>query len=125
MPAPNSRGISPASSGADPAPVVALEGAVDLPRSHVLDHPAADLEALAGQPSGGRGGEVADHLGDVHRVGRVERRDSSARARSIRQPMVARRVAADGMIAFAVTPYGAISVAIASVNASTPALAAT
>ena len=36
----------------------------------------------------------------------------------------AARVAAEGMMQFAVTPYGAISVAIDSVNASAPALAA-
>ena len=41
------------------------------------------------------------------------------------EPMLARRVAADGMMQFAVTPYGAISVATASVKASAPALAAT
>ena len=51
--------------------------------------------------------------------------EAEARARSIRHPTAARRVWADGMIALAVTPYGAISVATASVNATTPALAAT
>ena len=40
----------------------------------------------------------------------------------MRQPILARRVAADGIMQFAVTPYGAISVAIASVNAIAPAL---
>jgi hypothetical protein len=50
---------------------------------------------------------------------------SSAWARSMRQPMLASRVRADGMIVLAVTPYGAISVATASVNAATPAFAAT
>ncbi len=43
----------------------------------------------------------------------------------MRQPIAANRVRADGMTAFAVTAYGAISVATASVNAITPAFAAT
>jgi hypothetical protein len=60
-------------------------------------------------------------------TGSVGSNASSVRAafRSTRHPMVARRVRAEGMIAFEVTPYGAISVAIASVKARTPAFAAT
>ena len=45
--------------------------------------------------------------------------------RCVRQPICANRVLAPGMMEFAVTPYGAISVATASVNTLMPALAAT
>ena len=44
--------------------------------------------------------------------------------RAVRQPISRVRAFAPGMITFAVTPYAAISVAAASVNASTPAFAA-
>ena len=58
--------------GHRPPVIRSLDHVVDRERPHVLDDPAADLEALPAHPVAGRRGEVADHLGDVHRVGRIE-----------------------------------------------------
>ena len=61
----------------------------------------------------------------MDRIAHVVRRrvpPSASMERCVRQPICARRVLAPGMIEFAVTPYGAISVATASVNALMPGL---
>ena len=87
--------------GGRPAAVVACRGVVDLERADVLDDAAAHLEALPADPARGRRREVADHLRrrGRDRCGRTPSSCTSARPRSIRHPMVASRVAPDGMIA--------------------------
>ena len=81
------------------------------------------MEGLAADPAGGRAGEVAGELGDVHRIGVVERAPSAVGV--IRQPAPDRRVIAAGMRTLTVTPYGAISLATASLKAAMPPFAAT
>ena len=126
---PNARGSSSDQLRRGPAAIGTGDRALDPPRSDVLDRRAAHLKRLAADPSGRARREVAAELGDVHRVGRIEvvlrRSRAGARCAPCANRCAASRVAAEGMIALAVTRTGAISVAIASVNATMPALAAT